>query len=419
LFNLPTSTVSQQRSSELKSFQELTRSQGNINTEELFEKLFNIALETTQVDAAFILIDDPKEKYRFYATHNLKGEQVKLLKGYCRMEGSNMEKRLLFLNAVDETDRFLAIRKNYESLYYQPIMLKDRKIGDLFLLKTFANGFDEYMIRLVRSFMNQLMMTLHNVELLDETLEATRLKEEMAIARAVQQKLLPKELPNNDHFEVGAYYLSAHEVGGDYYDYAEVDGQHKVIIADVSGKGTNAAFHVAEMKGVFQALMHLKLSGKEFLNIANQSISKCFDKGIFITLSYLSIDPIKKMFTHSRAGHTPTIYYNAKEDKITLLEEKGLAFGILRNESYANHIEISQHQYNSGDILFFYTDGILEAREKNGPEEFGLDRIKKLIQKHKNLNTKDILDEIIQVLSVFTEGDMSFDDTTLVVVKFK
>ncbi len=235
----------------------------------------------------------------------------------------------------------------------------------------------------------------------------------------MQQKLLPKELPKNDHFEVSAYYLSAHEVGGDYYDYAEVDDLHKMIIADVSGKGTNAAFHVAEMKGVFQALMHLKLSGKEFLNIANQSISKCFDKGIFITLSYLSIDTNKKRFSHSRAGHCPTIYYNAKEDKIQLLDEKGLAFGIIRNDAYANHIEISEHNYNPGDVLLFYTDGILEAREKDGTEEFGFDRIKNLIAKHKNLNTKDILDKIIELLTVFTEGEMSFDDTTLLVVKFK
>jgi serine phosphatase RsbU (regulator of sigma subunit) len=419
IFNLPTSTVSEQKNTELNSFQELARMQGNLNMEELFEKLFKIALESTQVEGAFLLIDDPKNRYRFYATDNLKGENVKLLKGYCRAEGQNMEEQLLFLNAIIEGDRFSAIRDQYQSVFYQPIVLKDRKIGDLFLMKSFANGFDEYMLRLIKSYTAQLMMTIHNVELLEETIESTRLKEELAIARAVQQKLLPKELPKNDHFEVSAYYLSAHEVGGDYYDYAEVDDLHKLIIADVSGKGTNAAFHVAEMKGVFQALMHLKLSGKEFLNIANQSISKCFDKGIFITLSYLSIDSNKKRFSHSRAGHCPTIYYNAKEDKIQLLDEKGLAFGIIRNDSYANHIEISEHNYNPGDVLLFYTDGILEAREKDGTEEFGFDRIKNLIAKHKNLNTKDILDKIIELLTVFTEGEMSFDDTTLLVVKFK
>ena len=419
IFNLPTSTVSEQKNTELNSFQELARMQGNLNMEELFEKLFKIALESTQVEGAFLLIDDPKDKYRFYATDNLKGENVKLLKGYCRKEGQNMEEQLLFLNSITEGERFLAIRSQYQSVFYQPIVLKDRKIGDLFLMKSFANGFDEYMLRLIKSYTAQLMMTIHNVELLEETLESTRLKEELAIARAVQQKLLPKELPKNDHFEVSAYYLSAHEVGGDYYDYAEVDDLHKMIIADVSGKGTNAAFHVAEMKGVFQALMHLKLSGKEFLNIANQSISKCFDKGIFITLSYLSIDTNKKRFSHSRAGHCPTIYYNAKEDKIQLLDEKGLAFGIIRNDAYANHIEISEHNYNPGDVLLFYTDGILEAREKDGTEEFGFDRIKNLIAKHKNLNTKDILDKIIELLTVFTEGEMSFDDTTLLVVKFK
>ena len=419
IFNLPTSTVAEQKDSELQSFQELTRIQGNLNTEQLFEKLFKIALDSTKVEGAFLLIDDPKDKYRFYATHQLKGEQVKALKKYCSQSDQGMNKQLLFLNSTQQKEKFTAIRDQYQSLFYQPILLEDRKIGDLFLFKSFAYGFDEYMLRLIKSYISQLMMTIRNVELLEETLEATRLKEEMQIARNVQQKLLPKNLPSNEHFEVSAYYLSAHEVGGDYYDYAEVNDLHKLIIADVSGKGTNAAFHVAEMKGVFQALMHLKLSGKEFLNIANQSISNCFDKGIFITLSYLSIDTANKVFTHSRAGHCPTLYYNSVSDEIEVLEEKGLAFGILRNDSYASHIEISQHNYNKNDVLLFYTDGILEARKKNATEEFGMDRVKKLLLKHKNLETKDILDKIIDSLSAFTQGDMSFDDTTLLVIKFK
>ena len=69
----------------------------------------------------------------------------------------------------------------------------------------------------------------------------------------------------------------------------------------------------------------------------------------------------------------------ASPDEIEVLEEKGLAFGILRNDSYASHIEISQHNYNENDVLLFYTDGILEARKKNATEEFGMDRIKKLL----------------------------------------
>lgn len=419
IFNLPTSTVGEKRVSEVTSFQELNRFHGSLQSDRLFEKLFNIILENTDADASLMLIKDPLEKYSFYATNGLKGEQVKLLKSQSA-EIDNKTYPSVYLNESKEKHEFATIRQDFKSLVHQPLMVNNRKIGDIYILKSFANGFDEYMLRLMRTYIDQTTIALHNVELLDETLENTRLKEDFEIAKKIQNRLLPDQLPNNDDFSISGYYEPALEVGGDYYDYKqEGENSHTCIIADVSGKGTNAAFHVAEMKGVFQSLMLLNLSVEDFMGYANQAIGNCFDKGVFITLAYVNIDTKSKKITFSRAGHCPLLHYKASADKIDYTDDKGLAFGILRNDSYKKHIHLAEMTYESGDILVLYTDGIIEARKENSEEEYGMDRLKESVLKYKNESSDDLTNFIIRDLKQFTGGILSFDDTTLMIIKFK
>lgn len=419
IFNLPTSTIAERRVSEVNSFQELNRFHGNLQTDRLFKKLFNVVLENTDLDAAFFLIKDPQEKYSYYATNGLKGNQVKVLKSYTLTSEFNPAGTILLDNNI-ETELFTAIRQEFRSLVHQPIMVNDRKIGDLFLLKSFANGFDEYMIRLVRTYIDQTTQALQNVELLDEILEATRLKEEFEIAKDVQNKLLPSKLPDNEHFQVSGHYEPALEVGGDYYDYKQTDDDtHTCIIADVSGKGTNAAFHVAEMKGIFQSLMLLNLDVKDFMRYANLAVGSCFDKGVFITTAYLRINTKDKNITFSRGGHCPILHYSANKKEAAFIDDKGLAFGVLRNDSYDRHIHVNSMNYESGDILFLYTDGVIEARKKDSEEEFGMDRLKDLVVKHSKETADDMSAKIVRDIKQFTGGILSFDDTTLMIIKFK
>lgn len=419
IFNLPTSTVAEKRISEVNSFQELNRFHGNLQTERLFKKLFNIIIDNTEVDAAFLLINDSDNKYSFYATNGLKGEQVKTLKSYTK-EQSNNYSGVLYLDSLKDEAIFTNIRQDFESMIYQPLMVNNRRIGHLFLLKSFANGFDEYMIRLVKTYIDQTTQVLHNVELLDETLEATRLKEDFEIAKDVQNKLLPNKLPNNEHFEISGHYEPALEVGGDYYDYKQTDDHtHTCIIADVSGKGTNAAFHVAEMKGIFQSLMLLNLKVKDFMHYANLAVGSCFDRGVFITLTYLKIDTITRTVTFSRAGHCPLLYFDSTEQEVNYINDKGLAFGILRNDNYDSHIHENKLNYKKNDIVVMYTDGIIEARKKGSEEEFGMDRFKQLVVKHQQLDSTIMTERILRDIKQFTGGILSFDDTTIMIIKFK
>ncbi|MBM3455637.1 MAG: serine/threonine-protein phosphatase, partial [Bacteroidetes bacterium] len=209
------------------------------------------------------------------------------------------------------------------------------------------------------------------------------------------------------------------EVGGDYYDtYKENEHTYVLIIGDVSGKGTSAAFHMAQMKGVFQSLIQLEMPPASFMEKANAALSKCLEKNHFITASIFRIDCEKKEFTHARAGHIPTLMYKAKEKKSAFLEIDGLGLGILRNHTYKNHVYEKTYSFAPGDILVMLTDGILEGKNQHG-EQFGYERIKNLVEVHHHKSTEDIQQLLILALHDFVGGDGIIDDDySLLLVKF-
>ncbi|MDZ7650783.1 MAG: SpoIIE family protein phosphatase [Cytophagales bacterium] len=119
---------------------------------------------------------------------------------------------------------------------------------------------------------------------MEEAFQTERYKEELKIAKTVQKSLLPTSLENAPDFEISAFAESADEVGGDYYDTLRIDDhQVALIIADVSGKGTTAAFHMSQMKGIFHSLAQQELDPKEFMDRANRALMFCLERGSFIS----------------------------------------------------------------------------------------------------------------------------------------
>ena len=207
-------------------------------------------------------------------------------------------------------------------------------------------------------------------------------------------------------------------MGGDYYDLLELKkGHYGLIVGDVSGKGTSAAFHMAQMKGIFHSLAAQDVRPGEFIKRANRALSACLEKHSFITASYFWIDTNKSQIEFSRAGHVPALYYENVKHEVTLLEERGMGLGILRNSNYDKFVQNKTLSYHPDDILVLYTDGIMEAKN-NKNEQFGIERLKTLLAKHKEKNPTEIKEVIIQELMNFLNGIKLDDDYTLLVVKF-
>ncbi len=162
------------------------------------------------------------------------------------------------------------------------------------------------MVNIISTFVRQACIAVENHRLLNQAILNERYQEELKIAQRVQKALLPTKLDHPKSFEICAFSNAADEVGGDYYDTFKLDeNRYVLIIGDVSGKGTSAAFHMSQMKGVFHSLIQLNLSPSQFMIKANSALSKCLGKNHFITASIFIIDTAeKKNLSLTRRAHS-------------------------------------------------------------------------------------------------------------------
>jgi phosphoserine phosphatase RsbU/P len=420
LFNLPTTSVFEQKLEEVVNFQRISQS---IQTEQSEESVYNILLETSVstvfADAAWLEVkiheQDPKiftykitDKEAHDIINHLNAQNVKGVLD----QGSDKTKNL---------SRHLASLKGsrFRSILAFPIYVKGENIGTLALLKELAEGFNKEMTKIVSTFSNQAGISIENFRLMEEALQNERYKEELKIAKTVQKSLLPDVLEKHSDFEIAAFSESADEVGGDYYDTLRTnEDMVSLIVADVSGKGTTAAFHMSQMKGIFHSLAQSCIEPDEFMKKANQALVYCLERGSFISASFFVVDTKNKKVRYSRAGHCPVLYYHASSNTAEYLKDKGIALGMVRNKSYGNFIQANEFNYHSGDIMVLYTDGITEAKDKKG-EEFGYNRLTDVLMAVKDATPRQIQEQLINRLYEFSGSSNINDDYTTMIVKFK
>lgn len=417
LFNLPTTSVFEQKLEEVVNFQRISQS---IQTEQSEVSVYNILLETSVstvfADAAWleVKLQEPKlftykitEKEAHDIINHLNANNVRGILD----QGSDKTKNL---------SKYLGSLKGsrFRSILAFPIYVKGENIGTLALLKELAEGFNKEMTKIVSTFANQAGISIENFRLMEEALQNERYKEELKIAKMVQKSLLPDVLEKNEAFEIAAFSESADEVGGDYYDTLRTNpNEIALIIADVSGKGTTAAFHMSQMKGIFHSLAQDCIEPDVFMKRANQALIYCLERGSFISATFFVIDQKNRRVKYSRAGHCPVLYYHAAQDKVEYLKDKGIALGMVRNKSYENFIQPNEFKFNSGDVMVLYTDGITEAKDKKG-EEFGYERLAEIVMEVKSKSPREIQEYIINKLYEFSGTPNINDDYTTMIVRF-
>jgi len=253
---------------------------------------------------------------------------------------------------------------------------------------------------------------------MDEAIQTERYKEELKIAKDVQQSLIPSNLQLNSNIEVSVFSKGAEDVGGDYYDVFELNANRfAIVIGDVSGHGTSAAFNMAQMKGVFQSLISLDFPVDQFMIHANNALSRCLEKRSFITLSIFVIDTDKRHIQYARAGHCPALMLDHQFKTCAFLDGKGLGLGVSRTNTYEKYIQKNELSYSTGDTLILYTDGLVEAHDQ-ARNEYGYERLKQIGLDSINLNSRQMIDNIIEDVQQFS-GTVQFeDDCTVLVLKF-
>ena len=421
LFNLPTSSVFEQKLTEAISFQRLSQSiQPEENEEQVLDILLDSCMSASYSDSAWIEMNYEEDvlviKQLRFLEEGTKEELWDLIKNQKSAKDQTLENSPELLQPVP----LKLDHPRYESALLVPLVINRSIIGRMVLCKEVRDGFNKEMVSIVSTFVRQACIAVENHRLLNQAIQNERYQEELKIAQRVQKALLPAKLDHPDTFEICAYSNAADEVGGDYYDTYKLDeDRYVLIIGDVSGKGTSAAFHMSQMKGVFHSLIQLNLSPAQFMIKANSALSKCLERNHFITASVFLINGAEQTICHSRAGHVPTLFYQAKEAKSDFIFFDGLGLGILRNKQYENHVQEKTFTYEAGDILVLITDGIVEAKNEKG-QQFGFERIRSLVEIHHQKTPREIQNHLIDSLHSFVGGDgMIDDDYSIMVVKFQ
>lgn len=420
LFNLPTTSVFEQKLEEVVNFQRISQS---IQTEQSEDSVYNILLETSVstvfADAAWLEVKGHNPHPKVFTQkitesesrdiiHHLNSKNVRGILDQGSDKTRNLSKHLATLKG-----------SRFRSILAFPIFVKGDNIGTLALLKELPDGFNREMTKIVSTFANQAGISIENFRLMEEALQNERYKEELKIAKTVQKSLLPEVLERDDDFDIAAFSESADEVGGDYYDTLRTnDHQVSLIVADVSGKGTTAAFHMSQMKGIFHSLAQDCIKPDVFMCKANQALVYCLERGSFISATFFSVNTRDKRVCYARAGHCPLLYYKAATGRAEYFKDKGIALGMVKNRSYSNFIEANEFGYQSGDIMVLYTDGVTEAKNTKG-EEFGYDRLTEVLMEVKEMTAKQIQEHLIRRLYEFSGTSNINDDYTMMIVKFK
>lgn len=322
---------------------------------------------------------------------------------------------------MPEMDGFETCRRIKSSKDWQdiPIIFLTAKTDTEDIVQGFEIGAVDYVAKPFNT--HELLARIHThltIDHLRRTLAekneelARAHQRELEMAYRVQAQLLPLGLPEIAGWQFAASWQPARNVGGDYYDFIRNRDRLGVIIADVSGKGMPAALFMASARSIVRAKTTTSLSPAESLTQANALICADAARGMFITVFYAEIDPVARQFTYVNCGHNPPYWYRAETNDITELAPTGSVLGI--NESMQcrqQQIEIAR-----GDLILFYTDGITEAFNDQD-QEFGDERLKKIVLENASEAPDRILAEIESRLVAFVGSAPQSDDKTIVLVK--
>jgi sigma-B regulation protein RsbU (phosphoserine phosphatase) len=233
---------------------------------------------------------------------------------------------------------------------------------------------------------------------------------EIAEARAIQEKLLPREIPQMPGYEIATAWQSARLVGGDYFDILPLDDKTLgICIADVAGKGMPAALLMSNLQAAVRGLSSLSIAPDLLCSRLNSIVYRNTESDRFITFFYAHLDGSTRRLAYVNAGHNAPFVVRS-DGSHERLREGGAVLGVFAGRNY----ETGSAQLSAGDRVILFTDGVTEACNPAG-EEFGEARLLRLLEDHRTLSANELQAKIIAVVAEFS-GSRWQDDATLLVL---
>jgi predicted ester cyclase len=258
--------------------------------------------------------------------------------------------------------------------------------------------------------MGTIGLKLRGQRLEQEMRERERVEQDLRVARSIQQASLPKEVPELEGWQITPYYQPAREVGGDFYDFLELEGGRLgLVVGDATGKGVPAALVMATTCGMVRTAALAVDSPGEVLTRANEALSARIPPNMFVTCFYAMLDPKTGSLTYANAGHD--LPYLRRNGDAAELRARGMPLGLMPGMGYEEKETIVQ----AGESALFYSDGLVEAHDPKG-KMFGFPRLRALVAEH--AEERSLGDFLMEELWSFTgEGWEQEDDIALLTLE--
>jgi len=247
-----------------------------------------------------------------------------------------------------------------------------------------------------------------------EAQERERIEQELRVARLIQQTLLPKTLPELPGYDVAAYYQPAREVGGDFYDFLDLeDGRMGFVVGDVTDKGVPAALVMATTRTMLRAAAQRLDTPGEVLKRVNDVLVQEIPPNMFVTCLYAILERESGRLIYANAGHDlPYRRRAGRSEGAEELRARGMPLGLMPGMGY----EEKEILLEKGESILFYSDGLVEAHDAHR-EMFGFPRLQGLVGTHRS-GGSSLVSFLLSELSRFTGEDWEQeDDITLVTLE--
>jgi sigma-B regulation protein RsbU (phosphoserine phosphatase) len=244
--------------------------------------------------------------------------------------------------------------------------------------------------------------------------ERKMLDHELAIAEELQANLLPRKVPQLPGYDVSAYYRPSREVGGDYYDFIEIDADHLgILVADVSGKGIPGSIVMTETRALVKSEAVRTLSPAETLSRVNKVLYHDIKRGMFVTVFYMIMSLQKGILSAVSAGHNPMVLWRKASNTCHLVNPNGLALGIDKGPLFDKTLKEQKIQLFKGDRFVLYTDGVIESMNSN-QELYGQNRFYLRCKQLADKSSSEFLSLLVSEVEAHQGDAPQHDDITIV-----
>jgi len=252
-------------------------------------------------------------------------------------------------------------------------------------------------------------------------IEQQRLQKELQVAQEIQQMLLPSDFPQVQGYEIASYYEAAKEVGGDLFDFVEVDKDTTgICVADVAGKGVPGSLIMTMIRTALRLEARGNKNPADVLSRVNRFVTDDMKRGMFVTMFYMILDSRNRIIHYASAGHNPMILYRGNSKQTYYLNPSGFPVGIQLPDIslFDQKIEQDSIRLREDDLLVLYTDGVTEAMNPKR-ELYRDERFLDAIRKNAQYDVSDFIANVKDDIKHHTQGFPQNDDITYVGVKEK